>query len=97
LRNAHGYGVIIDPVLGMQESDQLSCIHCGQVDMLKSSLTGALEVMIFRSDGTHYMKEAGFCRNCMKHICPRCVGKPCSNRFKRMEEEEARARKFICS
>lgn len=97
MRNAHGYGVIIDPVLGVQESDQLSCIHCGAVDMLKSSLNGAIVAMVFKSDGSHYMKECGFCRSCMKHVCPRCDGKPCNNRFRRLEEQEAAARKFICA
>lgn len=96
MRNPHGYATIIDPAFGsVQEFDTVSCIHCGSVSMTKSAL-GNLEVMVYRADGTHYMKEAGFCRSCMKPICPRCVGKECSNRFKRMEMEETAARKFIC-
>lgn len=99
MRNPHGYATIIDPAFGgVQEFDVISCIHCGSVSMTKSAL-GNLEVMVYRADGTHYMKEAGFCRSCMKPICPKCnrPGAPCNNRFRRMEQEEAAARKLICS
>jgi hypothetical protein len=96
MRNPHGYATISDPGVGsLQEFDTVSCIHCGGISMTRS-LSGTLEVMVYRADGTHYMMEAGFCRSCMKPICPRCVGKPCDNRFKRMEREEAAARRFIC-
>jgi hypothetical protein len=96
MRFQQGYATISDPDAGgLQEFDTITCIHCGGVSMTRSS-TGQLEVMVFRADGTHYMKEAGFCRSCMKDICPRCVGKPCDNRFKRLEREEAAARRFIC-
>lgn len=91
MRGAHGFGQIIgDPAhgLGMPDHDVVNCIHCGSVSMVKSSTTGKLEVMIFRADGSHYLKEAGFCRACMKPICPKCDGKPCNNRFRRLEEQE---------
>lgn len=91
MRSAHGYGVIAgDPAhnFGMQEHDTITCIHCGQIGMTKSSATGRLEVMVFRADGSHYFKEAGFCRSCFEPICPKCDGKGCNNRFKRLELEE---------
>lgn len=97
MRNPHGYATIVDPGKGVEEFDTISCIHCGGISMTRSRLTNNLEVMVFRADGTHYMKEAGFCRSCMKPICPRCVGKGCNNRFRRLEAEEALARKLICS
>jgi hypothetical protein len=87
----HGFGQIIgDPAHahGMAEHDAVNCIHCGSISMVKSSTTGKLEVMVYRSDGTHYFKEAGFCRSCMAPICPRCDGKPCDNRFRRMDRQE---------
>lgn len=100
MRDPHGYATIIDPSFssgnGVQEFDTLSCIHCGRIDMTANK-SGKLEVLVFRADGTHYMKEAGFCRSCYKPICPICDGKPCSNRFKRLDEQEAAARKFTCS
>lgn len=90
----HGYGMIVgDPAhsFGMEEHDTVTCIHCGSIGMVKSALTGTLEVMVFRKDGTHYFKECGFCRSCMEPICPKCDGKPCSNRFRRLEKEELMA------
>lgn len=95
MRKAHGFGHIIgDPAhgFGMSEHDVVNCIHCGGISMTRSSATGKLEVAVFRGDGTLYMKEAGFCRSCMAPICPRCDGKGCNNRFRRMELEEAQAR-----
>lgn len=95
-RNPHGYGVIIgDPAhsFGIAEHDAVTCIHCGHIDMVRPSAGGPLQVMVFRRDGTHYFKDAGFCRSCMQPICPKCDGKPCNNRFRRMEREEAAARK----
>lgn len=88
MRNPHGYATIADPSFGsIQEFDVLSCIHCGKVDMTRNP-DGNLSVLVYRADGTHYLKEAGFCRSCYKPICPRCVGKLCDNRFRRLEEEE---------
>lgn len=92
-----GYATIIDPDARqqVQEFDTITCPHCGGVSMTRAGTTSKYEVLVFRADGTHYMKEAGFCRGCFQPICPRCDGKPCSNRFKRMEEEERAARKLL--
>lgn len=100
MRNAHGVGQIIgDPehTFGMPEHDLVNCIHCSSIAMSRSSATGKLEVMVFRADGTHYMKECGFCRSCMKPVCPKCDGKPCDNKFRRMEQQERAALKASTS
>lgn len=99
MRNPHGYATIIDPSFNggsVQEHDTVTCIHCGFIGMTKSSLSGKLEILVFRADGTHYMKECGFCRSCFEPVCPKCDGKPCDNRFRRLDQQEAAARKFIC-
>lgn len=98
MRNPQGYAEIIDPTAPrmVTEYDTVTCIHCGSVSMTRGP-KGRLEVLVFRADGTHYMQEAGFCRSCYQEICPACVGKPCTNRFKRLEEEEARAQKMLQS
>ena len=91
-----GYATVIDPDApgGLIEYDTTTCPHCGFVAMTKG-LSGNLEVLVFRADGTHYMKPAGFCRNCFQHVCPKCDGKPCDNRFRRLDDEEKAARKII--
>jgi hypothetical protein len=111
MRNPHGYATIIGPpitgtdqgISGVQEFDTLTCIHSycrGSVSMTRSK-NGKIEIMVFRADGTHYMKEAGFCRSCMAPICPICTGKPCSNKFAKLDEDEMRAyqaqQRFVCS
>lgn len=98
MRNPHGYAVIFDPDLrgGVEEHDTITCPHCGSIGMTKSSSTGRLEVLIFRADGSHYLKECGFCRSCMEPVCPRCDGKPCDNRHRRIDAMEALAHKLIC-
>jgi hypothetical protein len=93
MRNAGGYGHIIDPDLpgGVGEHDVFTCAHfwCGgRVEMVRAGVSGKLEVMVFRNDGTFYYKEAGFCRNCMRPICPICDGKPCFNRHDAIEKLE---------
>jgi hypothetical protein len=99
MRKPDGYSIIIDPGGNnfVQEFDNVTCIHCGQISMTRSGTTGKLECLVFRADGAHHMREAGFCRNCYHHICPRCDGKPCVNRFRKLDGEEAAARRLICS
>lgn len=96
MRNPQGYAQIIDPALASPvEFDTVTCIHCGQIGMTRSP-GGKLEVMVFRADGSHYMLEAGFCRSCMQVVCPKCSGKPCNNRFRRLDGEEKAAQRLIC-
>jgi hypothetical protein len=97
MRQPGGYATIIDPGASrlVEEFDTITCPHCGFVAMTRAGLRATPQVMIFRADGTHYMKDAGFCRDCYQHVCPRCDGKPCDNRFRRLDREEAEARKLI--
>jgi hypothetical protein len=98
LGTPQGYAEIIDPGASrlVTENDIAVCIHCGFTSMTKG-LTGNLETLVFRADGTHYLRPAARCHGCWHFICPRCEGKPCSNRFKRLEQEETEAqRKLIC-
>jgi hypothetical protein len=95
MRSPHGYFISVDPAASTsQENDIMSCAHAycgngnGSIHMVKSSLTGKLEVMVFRADGSHYFKECGYCRSCMAPVCPICDGKPCNNRHRRMEAME---------
>lgn len=98
MRNPQGYATIIHPERGIEEHDTVTCIHCGQIAMTKSSFSGIPEVLVYRADGTHYLRPCDFCRNCMAYYCPRCIGKPCMNRFKKMELDEAADRKkFLCT
>lgn len=98
MRNPQGYATIIHPGTGLEEHDTITCIHCGDISMTKSSFSGIPEVMVYRADGTHYLRECDFCRNCMAYYCPKCIGKPCRNRFKHLDQIEAAARKqFLCS
>lgn len=95
----HGYASIVGPAYrgGVEEHDVINCIHCGGVSMTRSRTSGKLEVLIYRADGTHYLLEAGFCRSCMANVCPKPeCNRTCSNRFRRYDEEEKLARKFIC-
>jgi hypothetical protein len=40
-------------------------------------------------DGSVMMKDAGFCRKCYRHICPRCENKfECTPVEKRLDDEE---------
>src|SRR5215831_13420286 len=96
MRNPQGYAEIIDPTAGrmVTEFDTITCIHCGSVGMTRGP-TGNLEVMVFRADGSHYFKPCGFCRSCYNPVCPKCEGKPCTNRFRVLDEMESRARKLI--
>jgi hypothetical protein len=89
----HGYATITDPGAKrlVEEHDQLGCPHCGVVLSVKPG-GGPLQCMILRADGTHYFKDAGFCRSCMEPVCPRCDGKPCDNRHRRLDREEEAAR-----
>lgn len=91
---ANGYGVITDPGAKVltQESDNLSCAHCPRIEMTRSTKQfGRFVCVVYRKDGTSFEAEAGFCRNCMKHICPACIGKPCTPRMKRIEDDEKRS------
>ena len=95
MRNPQGYAEIFNPGIAVEEHDTVTCIHCGQVGMTKSSLSGIPEVLVYRPDGTHYLREAGFCRSCMNYTCGRKCCIECNNRFRKLEQEEKTAWKLI--
>lgn len=92
-----GYATIIDPnsPIAVQEFDTITCPHCGSVSMTKTQGFNKYQVLVFKADGTHYMRDAGFCRSCYQPVCPKCDGKPCDNRFRRLEEEEKKQKIII--
>jgi hypothetical protein len=98
MRNPQGYAEIIDPGAGRLVTgfDTITCIHCGKIEMTRGP-SGKLECLVFKADGTHEMREAGRCYSCWQEICPACVGKPCSNRFRKMDEDERRYLKALQS
>jgi hypothetical protein len=89
----HGYSTITDPGARrlVEEHDTITCIHCGGISMTQAG-HGTPQVMIFRPDGSHYLKEASKCRSCSDWQCPRCADKPCDNRHRRLDREEEAAR-----
>jgi hypothetical protein len=93
-----GYGSGTGPAWrgGKTEGDMTCCIHCGHVDLVQAGIGKPLCVLVFRTDGTHYLREAGFCRSCMASTCGRAQCIPCNNRFRALEIEEKQARRFIC-
>lgn len=83
-----GYSFIVSPVAhraqvdfhsewvseGTTEFDTATCNHCNCIYHIKH--------------GCPPEEMGGFCRQCMKVICPRCVGKPCVPWLKKMDEME---------
>jgi hypothetical protein len=77
VRNAGGYGILVDPDLGTVECDTFTCVHCQRVVEVKPKADPA--------------DMGGFCRLCDKPICPGCVGKACLPFERSIERAEARA------
>lgn len=95
MRNAEGYSVIVSPGERPVEHDTATCGHCQQITFTQSTM-GKPQVLVFRADGSHVMRDIGFCRNCFRHICPRCEGKDCLPFEKRIDAEERVARRLVC-
>lgn len=76
MRNAQGYACIMDPEEGTREADTFTCFHCQYVVHVKPKCDPA--------------DMGGLCKQCMKLICPRCVGKGCRPFLKQLEVEENR-------
>lgn len=77
MRNAQGYLVITDPTKTV-ECDTFTCHHCNRVVIVPPK--AAPDTV------------GGFCRMCMKMVCPLCVDKGCTPFEKQMEAEERRDR-----
>ena len=97
MRDAGGYSIITAPGERAVENDLENCAHCQAVQFLRAGLGGNPEIMIFRADGTHYLREARRCSNCWKFVCP----KPGCNQdcvpFEKKLDQEERAARFICT
>jgi hypothetical protein len=91
MRDAPGYSIITSPGERALEHDLYTCAHCNAITFTKSGL-GRLQVAIIMRDGTTQMRDAGFCRNCFRHVCPRCDGKECVPFEKKIDLEEKAAR-----
>lgn len=91
---ADGYSIITSPGERPVEADLEKCAHCQAIQFMRAGF-GAPQVMIFRADATHYMRDVSRCLNCYRFICPRCEGKPCIPFEKKVDLEEAAARKRI--
>lgn len=91
MRNAGGYSVITSPGEHDVEHDTFSCAHCGFITFTKAGW-GPMQVAVVRSDGSVFMKDVSKCFKCDEYICPRCVGKDCMPKMKRIELEEKEAR-----
>ena len=90
MRNAGGYSIITDPAVGRPiEQDTFTCAHCNAITFTREGLGKPLQVAVIRVDGSVTMKDAGFCRRCYRHICPRCENSfECTPIEKRLEEDE---------
>jgi hypothetical protein len=74
MRNPGGYATWTGPD-GMREADTFTCAHCNKIVHVKP-LAPADEL-------------GGFCRNCMKAVCPACTDKGCTPFERRLEDWEA--------
>lgn len=93
---AEGYSVITEPGKRSLEHDTFTCAHCNAITFTSPGFGKPLQVAIVGWKGDVRMQDAGFCRLCYRHICPRCEAKKeCTPLMKKIEEEEAIARKLI--
>jgi hypothetical protein len=73
-----GYAFSFDPVGTRQEMDTATCFHCNTVVHIKPFMDPA--------------DMGGLCKQCMKFICPSCVGGGCTPFEKKLEAVEVRDR-----
>lgn len=93
---AEGYSVINNPGERALEHDTFTCGHCMAITFTKAGLGGPLQVAMIQADGSVRMIDAGFCRSCWRHICPRCQNNfECVPYQKKIDIEETAARKLI--
>lgn len=73
-----GYAVTEEPERPRDECDTFTCSHCNTVVFVKPKAPAS--------------DCGGFCRMCMKLVCPRCADGSCTPFEKKLEQQEARAR-----
>lgn len=92
---AEGYSVINAPGERAIEQDTYTCGHCNFITFTQPGLGKPLQTAVIQPGGTVIMKDAGFCRKCWRHICPRCENFECQPLEAKIEREERTARKLI--
>lgn len=95
MRNPSGYSVITEPGQRAVEHDTISCAHCGFINFTVGGFGRPLQVAVIKGDGTTEMRDAAKCFTCDEYICPRAGCRECVPKLKRIEREEAAARKLI--
>ena len=79
MRNPGGFACITGPDR-IKEYDTFTCVHCNAVVHVKPMADPA--------------ELGGFCRSCMKLICPNCaLDRSCTPFLKKLEQMEARHRR----
>lgn len=95
MRTAGGYSVVVSPGERPLEHDTTNCAHCGHIGFMQAGF-GPPRMLIFKADGTHYLKEIERCLKCFQFICPRAQCVECIPYLKKVDDAEKAARKFIC-
>lgn len=93
--NPGGYSIITEPGERAKETDTYSCAHCNAITFTKPGFGRPLQVAVIKKDLSVEMVDAPFCRNCYRHICPRCTKFECVPLEKKIEIEEAASRKAL--
>lgn len=80
MHKPQGYAVAVDSSgKKVLECDTITCNHCNTVVLVKPKADPAA--------------LGGFCRMCMKHICPKCTDKQTCTPFeKRLQQIESKDR-----
>lgn len=73
-----GYATIVGPGAPVKEFDTLTCAHCGRAWCVRTSSPSTTA------------DPGGWCRLCMKPVCPTCAGKECVPFLRRLELYERR-------
>jgi hypothetical protein len=77
MRHPGGYATFTSED-GVREMDTFTCAHCQKIVHVKPKASPD--------------ELGGFCRNCMKPVCPSCASKGCTPFEKRLEAWEAKDR-----
>lgn len=94
MRNAEGYSVITPAGGRVIEHDTTTCGHCNAVEFTKGA--GAqMKVIVFKTDGSHELRDARICHTCWRWVCPKRQCDECVPFEKRLDIEEKKLRGLI--